>query len=74
MSKASATIDSLCTEDSHCIGLDKDHMNMVKYTDSKDPDYRLVIDLVRRLHKSSSWMKPGEGQRDQAQSEFFYQA
>ena len=45
MSKASA-IDRLCTGDSHCVGLDKDHMNMVKYPDSEDQDYKMVVDLV----------------------------
>ena len=70
MSKASATIGSLCTEDSHCVGLDKDHMNMVKYPDRGDRDYRLVVDLVCRLRKSNIWVKPSKGQADQAQSEF----
>ena len=70
MSKASATMGSLCTGDSRCVGLDKDHMNMVKYPDSEDQDYKLVVDLVCRIRKSSSWMQPSEGQGDQSQSEF----
>ena len=70
MSKASATIGSLCTEDSHCVGLNKNHMNMVKYPDREDGDYELIVVLVCRLRKSNSWMKPSEGQADQAQREF----
>ena len=69
MSKASV-IGSLCTGDSRCVGLDKDHMNMVKYPDSEDQDYKLVVDLVCRIRKSNSWMKPSEWQGDQSQSEF----
>ena len=70
MSKASATVGSFGTEDSYCVGLDKNHLNMVKYQSSKDPDYRLVIDLVCRLRKSNNWMKHSEEQADQAQSKY----
>ena len=55
MSKASATMSGVGTEDSHCVGLDKDHLNMVRYDSSKGPDYRVVLDLVCRLRKSNGW-------------------
>ena len=71
MSKASATVGSFGTVDSYCVELDKDHLNMVKYQSSEDPDYRLVLDLVCRLRKSNNWTKPVEAQLIQAQSEFF---
>ena len=54
ISKASATIDGLCLGDSRCVELDKDHMNMVKYPESEDQDYKLVVDLVCRIRKSNS--------------------
>ncbi len=69
MSKASATMGSFGMKDSHCVGLDKDHLSMVKYESSKDPDYRRVLDLLCQLRKSSAWTKHSEGQENQAQSE-----
>ena len=70
ISKASATMSNVGTEDSHCVGIDKDHLNMVKYDSSMDPDYRLVLDLICRLRKSNGWTGHIEGQENQAQSEF----
>ena len=69
ISKASATMGSFGIDDSHCVGLDKDHLNMVKYQSSKDADYRLVLDLVYRLRESNGWTEHFEGQTNQAQSE-----
>ena len=69
ISQASATMGSFTTDDPHCVELDKDHLNMVKYQSSKDPNYKLVLDLLCRLRKSNRWMEHIEAQTNQAQSE-----
>ena len=71
ISQASATMGSFGTDDSHCVGLDKDHLNMVKYQSNEDPDYKLVLDLLCQLRKSNGWTEHIEGQTNQAQSECF---
>lgn len=70
MSKASATLGSLVAEDPHCVGLNKNHRNMVKFQSSEDPDYRVVLDLVCRLGKKNGGMEHSEVQANQAQGEF----
>ena len=71
ISQASAIMGSFTKDDSYCVELDKDHLNMVKYQSSKDPNYKLVLDLLCRLRKSNRWMEHIEAQTNQAQSECF---
>ena len=74
MSKHSATLGNLVAEDPHCVGINKDHRNLVKFQSSEDPDYRVVLDLVCRLGKKNGGREHSEEQANQAQGEFFYQA
>ena len=60
---------SFGTDDYYCVGLDKDHLSMVRYQSSKDPDYKLVLDLLCRLLESNGWTEHIEGRNNQAQSE-----
>ena len=70
ISKASATMGSFGIDDSHCVGLDKDHLNMVKYQSDEDPDYKLVLDLVCRLRMGNGWTEHIGGQVSQAKSKY----
>ena len=70
MSKASCTLGSLVAEDPHCVGINKDHRNLVKFQSREDPDYRVVLDLVCRLGKNNGGREHIEEQANQAQSKF----